>query len=259
MLAKKKGMPEEGEIVICTVTSVQHNSVFARIDEYENKSGMIHISEISPGRIRNIRDYVKEGKTIVCKVLRIHHERGHIDLSLRRVSESQRRNKADELKQEQKAEKIIEMVAKETKKPVKELYPEIASAILKTYPTIYLCFEAVVLTDLKLESVGIKKDIAKKLEELIRQRIKPPRVQIRGLLSVVCYAADGVEVVKDALAGIEKMKDVDLRYMGGGKYKLTVEAEEYKEAEGIMSKAVDSVTKFLIDKDSEVEFTREEK
>ncbi len=90
MLLKKQGYPEEGELVFCEVTKVQYNSVFVNIEDY-NKSGLIHISEISPGRIRNIRDYVKEGKMIVCKVLKTDEKKGHIDLSLRRVTEIQRR------------------------------------------------------------------------------------------------------------------------------------------------------------------------
>ena len=92
MLYKKQGFPEESELVMCTVSNIQYHSVFADLDEY-GRQGMIHISEISPGRIRNIRDYVKEGKKIVCKVLRVNSERGHIDLSLRRVNEAQRKNK----------------------------------------------------------------------------------------------------------------------------------------------------------------------
>ncbi len=140
MLYQKDGMPEEGELVLCNVTSVQHHSVFVRIDEY-NKIGMIHISEISPGRIRNIRDFVVEGKVIICKVLRINMERGHIDLSLRRVSEGQRREKVNEMKQEQKAEKIIEFVARDLKITKDELFEKIQENIFKNYPTVYLCFE----------------------------------------------------------------------------------------------------------------------
>jgi len=121
MLLKKEGFPEEDELAICTVTKVQFHSVFANLDEY-GKGGMIHISEVSPGRIRNIRDFVKEGKKVVCKVLRINTDRGHIDLSLRRVTEGQKRNKIDELKQEQKAEKILEFVAKDLKIDVKKLF-----------------------------------------------------------------------------------------------------------------------------------------
>jgi translation initiation factor 2 subunit 1 len=41
-----------------------------KIEEY-GKQGLIHISEVSPGRIRNIRDFVKEGKMVVCKVIKI--------------------------------------------------------------------------------------------------------------------------------------------------------------------------------------------
>ena len=108
MLLKKQGFPEESELDLCTVTSVQYHSVFVDIDEY-GKSGLIHISEVSPGRIRNIRDFVREGKKVVCKVLRINEEKGYIDLSLRRVNESEKRRKINEIKKEQTAEKVIEI------------------------------------------------------------------------------------------------------------------------------------------------------
>ena len=90
MLLRKAGFPEDSELVICTVTKINPGSVFVNIDEYD-RSGLIHISEISPGRIRNIRDYVKEGKKVVCKVLHVDSNKGHIDLSLRRVSDGQRK------------------------------------------------------------------------------------------------------------------------------------------------------------------------
>ncbi len=43
MLYRREGLPEEDELVLCTVTAVQHHSVFAKLDEYA-KTGMIHIS-----------------------------------------------------------------------------------------------------------------------------------------------------------------------------------------------------------------------
>src|SRR3989344_568516 len=101
MLYRREGFPDEGEIVLCTVTKINPNSVFVHVDDYD-KGGMVHISEISPGRIRNIRDFVVENKVVVCKVLSVNRERGYIDLSLRRVNETLRRNKLEEVKQEQK-------------------------------------------------------------------------------------------------------------------------------------------------------------
>ena len=94
-------------------------------------TGIIHISEISPGRIRNIRDFVKEGKKIICKVLRIYRERGHLDLSLRRVTESQKRQKKTQIKQEMLAERIIEFAAKDLDMTLKDLYKVVIDIVLK--------------------------------------------------------------------------------------------------------------------------------
>src|SRR5210317_879230 len=100
MYFKRQGYPQDSEVVVCKVTKVQFHSVFVNLEEY-GKSGMLHISEVSPGRIRNIRDYVVEGKIIVCKVLKVDEKKGHIDVSLRRVNEGQRKDKLSSVKQEQ--------------------------------------------------------------------------------------------------------------------------------------------------------------
>ena len=245
MFLHKQGFPEESEIVLCTVTNVQHHSVFARLDEY-GKSGMIHISEVSPGRIRNINDYVKEGKVIVCKVLKINHERGHIDLSLRRVSESQARKKKEGIKQEQKAEKIIEQLAEKLKKPSKEIYKELSEHILKEYDNIYHAFEDIVEADLKLESLGISKELATKLTKLVKEKIKPREVCIDASIKITSYAENGVEIVKKALMAAEKSDEkVNIRYVGAGTHKLSIKAGDYKEAEAILKKATQAAEKII--------------
>ena len=132
MFYRKEGNPENSEVVLCTVTKILPNAVFVRIDEYD-KGGMIHISEIAPGRIRNLNDYVYVDKKIVCKVLRTDEQKGHIDLSLRRVNEGQRRDKVNQLKKEQKAEKIIEMLANSIKRKPEDLYKEITKNVFAEY------------------------------------------------------------------------------------------------------------------------------
>ena len=240
MLYRKQGFPEEDEIVLCTVTSVQYNSVFCTLDAY-GKSGMIHISEVSPGRIRNLRDFVQEGKKIVCKILRVDLERGHIDLSLRRVNEGQRREYNGIIKQEQKAEKIIEGLAAELKKPVGEVYAAIATPILQQYEYLCLAFQDHVDETADLRTLGVPAAYQDLLIARVIDKIKPKRVSIGGTLSLTTYAENGIVVVRDALAAAQRAsKDLRLNYLGSGKYQVTVEAEEYKDAEETLKSALDA-------------------
>lgn len=259
MFYKREGFPEEGEVVLCTVTKVQPHSVFVRLDEFD-KGGMIHISEVSPGRIRNIRDFVVEDKVIVCQVLRVNRERGYIDLSLRRVNDNLKRKKIEEIKQEQKAEKIVETLAQEIKKQPLTVYKEIFTPISKHYTHLNQCFQDVSKGDVTLEDIGVPSAYIKQLKEIIEQRIKPKEIYIGGKLMIQSYLPDGVEVIKSSLvAGIAKGRDVlTMTYLGGGAFNVLVKGEEYKEAEQILNTVLETIEEAL-GKKGTFSFTREEK
>lgn len=256
MFLKKAGLPEESELVICTVTNIQYSTVFVMMDDYD-KSGMIHISEIAAGRIRNIRDYVKEDKKIVCKVLRVNSDKGHVDLSLRRVSDGQRRKKINEAKLEQKAESIVEYIAKQHKVPAKVLYEQISKPVFEEYEYLYYAFEESVAGHYDLSKVVDKKYL-EQLSELVEQRFKPKRVEITGVMAISSYESDGVILIKNALSKADEIENVEIRYLGGGKYKFTADAEEYKEAEQILKESTDSASVLLKNK-AIVEFKRTDK
>ena len=258
MFINKNSLPQESEIVLCVVTKIQFTSVFVQLTEYD-KQGMIHISEISPGRIRNLRDFVEEGKMIVCKVLRIDQQRGHIDLSLRRVSEAQRRAKVNWLKQEQMAEKIIEFVSKETHTDKNAITEMITSKIKEDYDSMYTAFQGVVENLISIDSLGLDEKISKKLEEIIRQRIKPQEVEIKGDLKMEIYTPNGVEIIKHALMSAEKTSDkIEIIYEGGGKYRFIVKANEYKEAEELLKKAYSAAISHVEKSGGTGEFIRAE-
>jgi translation initiation factor 2 subunit 1 len=256
MFRQKQGLPEESDIVLCTVTKIHFHSVFARLNEYGHLSGMIHISEISPGRIRNLNDYVKEGKVIVCKVLRVNIERNQIDLSLRRVSEHQRRAKINQIKQETIAEKIIEYVAKKHKKDTKTLYDSISKKVFDDYDSLYDLFEDYVADEAKLEDY-LPKSLVKDMDEIIRQRIKEPEVCIKGEMIIKSYAPNGVDDIKSALNSAIKIdkESITIIYLGAGRYKIEIISKEYPVAEKLLKKAIDAIKKKL-DKVSEFDFKR---
>ncbi|MFA6072493.1 MAG: S1 RNA-binding domain-containing protein [Candidatus Woesearchaeota archaeon] len=260
MFFKKQGFPEEGDLVFATVTNVQYNSVFCQIEEY-GRQGLIHISEVNPGRIRNIRDFVVEGKMIVCKVIKLDKEKGHIDLSLRRVTEMQKRQKTDERKQEQKAEKIIETLASQVNLPVQQVYDAVATPLIPKYEMLQYAFQDVVETNMSLEKAGVPKEYADKLDILVREKLKERSVLISGTISLKSYEENGVDVVKLALIDALKIeKKVSIKYLGAGLYALEIEAKEYKDAEKILKDVLDSIQKSIgKNKNTEFSFKKKEK
>ena len=256
MLFKKQDFPEEGDLVLCTVTNVQFHSVFVDLDEY-GKGGMIHISEVSPGRIRNIRDFVKEGKKVVCKVLRINKEKGYIDLSLRRVNESEKRRKIDGIKLEQNAEKIVEIAAGKIGMKTEELYNKFPEKLRAG--SLYEFFEASVKNESLLEDLGIDGKYLQAIAETIKQRIKPVDVEISGKLRIATFAPNGIDVIKESLkkameAGKGRM---GINYLGSGLYKFMVKAPDYKEAEKLMKNATENAIGFVTKHEGTAEFIRE--
>ena len=256
MYYKREGLPEVEEIVLCKVTKIYPNSVFVQLLEY-NDSGMVHISEVSPGRIRNLRDYVSVGRQIVCKVLRIDRDRGHIDLSLRRVNSNQRREKLDEIKSEMKAESILKTVAKKTGKKTEEVYREVSDKVFEDYSHLYLCFRDVAAGEVDLIKLGIEKTIAKELGEIIIDKFKPERIFIEGEIKVKTYDSEGVEKIKNTLVQVESVSPtIKLFYLGAGRYKLVIEDEDYKPAEKNLAK-VETILAEFNNKISEATFERE--
>lgn len=258
MLFRKEGFPEDSELVVCTVTKIQFNSVFVHLDEYD-KQGMIHISEISPGRIRNIRDYVKEGKKVVCQVLRTNPDRGHIDLSLRRVNKNQHRKKMEQLKKEIKAEKIIEQIAKQNKLDVRAFYRKVFDIISEDYEYIADFFEDYIADEADFKKLNLDKKLEKELDEIVRQRIKLPSVEIKAHYKIGLFEPDGIEIIKDAFTKANKIDDehVKITYLGAGKYEILIIAEDYKEAEDYLKKTTDTVDKVLKGVSGKIDFQRE--
>jgi translation initiation factor 2 alpha subunit (eIF-2alpha) len=93
----------EGDLIICKVINIAKTTVF--VETLSGVQGSMVLSEIAPGRIRNLRVYVVPNKIIVCKVL--HVKGDHLFLSLRRVKEKDRKELMAQYKKEKTYESVI--------------------------------------------------------------------------------------------------------------------------------------------------------
>jgi translation initiation factor 2 subunit 1 len=258
-----QGWPKEGDVVMCTVQKVEKFGAFVSLDEYEDKEGFIHISEVSPNWVKNIRDFFKEGRKVVVKVMRIDRSKRHIDLSRKRTTEQQKRYKLQQWKQRQKVEKLLELVAKRLGKTPEQTATEVVDKLTPTYPDVYSAFEDVVATGKGvLTKQKIPKAWIEPLFEVIMANIELPTVSITGVVSVQCYAPNGVEVIRGALKELAKPIDGDgeseigVQVIGPPRYRVTIQAEDYKIAEALLQSRIDAAQAFLTEYDHTFEFSR---
>jgi translation initiation factor 2 subunit 1 len=247
-MMKGESYPEKGELIIGTVNNIFNQGAFIDLDEYPGRQGMLHITEISLKWVRNIRDYVKEGQKVVLIVLRTDASRGHIDLSLRRVNDSQRKGKLQTVKQKQRAHKLVEIFAGEVAQDMEKVLKTLNTAF-EDYETLYLGLEEMAGDHSIADGLKIQDKWKKPLLDLVEKSIKPPVVDITGYVELQSYEPDGVETVKKALKEIKKHKprncQLRLTYVSAPIYRINASSGDYKSAEKAMKKAVEQGIRFI--------------
>lgn len=78
---------EVGMIIKGKVSGIKEFGAFVDLDN--NVTGMVHISEVAPTYVKEIKDYLKEGQEVQVKVLSIA-DNGKISLSIKQATEQQR-------------------------------------------------------------------------------------------------------------------------------------------------------------------------
>ena len=74
---------KKGKIVKGTVTGIENYGAFISLDEYY--SGLIHISEISHGYVKDINNFLKIGEIIDVEILDIDEASGQLRLSIKNI------------------------------------------------------------------------------------------------------------------------------------------------------------------------------
>ena len=253
--------PEVGDLVIATVKTITDYGAYVTLDEYE-KEGLLHISEVSSSWVRNIRSFVREGQKVVLKVLRVNVEKGQVDLSLRRVTRSEKREKILTFKRERRAETLMRSASEKLRVPFDELYEKAGVPMEKEFGGIYDGLEKAAREGWgELSKIGVPNDVATVLEEIAKEKIRMPLVKVRGILELSCSKPNGVIHIREALLSAQKMKEPAARVhayvVAPPKYRIEVLAEDYKEAERILEKATEMAIKNITKAGGHGAFKRE--
>ena len=249
-------MPEQGEIILATVTKVMDHGAYVTLDEYDDVQGFLHISEIAPGWIRSVNRFVKDGEKKVLLVKKVKAR--DIDLSLKQVSKDQKKQKLKEVKKYEKGKTLLENLQEKTKLTDEEI-EKIEDKMYTQFDSVYDGFMEIarngisIITDLKFT-----KKITTALEEIC-SKIKLPSVEIRGIMEITNNKSNGVEIIKKTLLDIiKKDSTMDITYLGAPKYRISITSEDFKSAEKSLKPIIEEIQKNIEKKKGLFKFTRED-
>lgn len=77
---------EVGSVITGKVTGIQPYGAFVALDE--NTQGLVHISEVTHGFVKDINEHLSVGDEVQVKVLSIDENAGKIGLSIRATQEA---------------------------------------------------------------------------------------------------------------------------------------------------------------------------
>jgi len=221
---------EEGQIVLCTVEKIIGTTVFVKIQD--NGEGTITTSEISPGRIRNLRDYVVPGKKIVCKILNIQKDR--IYLSLRRVKQTEKKELLEQIAKERSSKAIIKTVLG------KEKAKEVIQEITEEQSILDLLNNA--KEDPKLLEKYFSKTDAEKIIKILETKKEKPK-EIKQNFKLSSKSEDGINVIKKIIQDSCKGTTCNTTYLAAGKYRINLKGDDFKQLKSELTQTLGSLEK----------------
>ncbi|MCX6815995.1 MAG: S1 RNA-binding domain-containing protein [Candidatus Aenigmarchaeota archaeon] len=248
-IVKKRGLPMSGELVFCKITKINPNSAFVRLEEYD-KEGMVHISEVSSGWVRDIRSFIKLGQTVVAKVMNVD-DRG-ISLSIKRVDKKQENDKIKEYKLNQRAEKMLEMAAKKLGKTLDNAYDEVGYLLQEKFGTIYDGFKAAVDNPQALKRRGVPDAWITVLAEIAEKNIEVKEFEFSAKVIIKTNKPNGISIIKSVLSGMEK-SGLEVHYIAAPNYLIKYRTKQAKKGEKDLTEKLEKAIS-AVKSDAEIKY-----
>jgi len=258
-MVKKKGLPKWGELVLCTVTRITPFAAWCTLDEYEREDGsavegMIHVSEVAGKWVKDIRKFIKPNKQYVTKVVRIDYQKGHLNLSLKRVSKFDKKEKVENFRREKRAMGIVTQIAKRVGEDETEIHNELKSRLSEDFDDLFDAFERMNEEPSILENLEVPKKWKESLSEVVEKNFRVKEKTVKAVLNVVSTAPDGVKKLRSVLSGLEKKTGATVKYISAPKYQVELRTKQPKLAEKKLRSGLEDIVKNIKAAEGEVSY-----
>lgn len=273
MVRQKNKFPKQGEFIVGKVVDIQNQYVYVDLVDYDGLDseecarGMIHISEISSRWIKSIRSFVRINQRVVLRVVRVEEEKGHIDLSLRRVNSAQAKVRIKEWKYGVKYENLLQFLVEERPEMnLDQVYDLIGFPILEFFTSYQEAIE-----ELKENGEEILKhvnnvpdDVKTIFLKIVNENVNISTVSIIGKIKLIIATENGMDIIRNMLIKardtIEKPKEtrkITISYIGAPYYRMEIIAKDYLDAENIKEDALEIIKNEALKYEGVFEFVRD--
>ncbi len=218
---------KNNDIVIISIKSITNYGATAEIIGYPEYEGFLHVSEIVSKWVKNISDYIKVGMKTAALVLEVDKNKKVVSLSLKRLSEEQKRKAMEEYENNKRALKILEETIKKSREKI--TLEQAQELIMEEYENLHdFMLDVFDEGSIVAKELGFSEGFSNILEEYVKKVYKKKELTIKFLLKFEIYEWDGVKTIKKHLADVERIAKI--HYISAGNYMIIVKAEDYKEA-----------------------------
>ena len=246
-----KDKPDEGDMVVVTISDVDTNSAYANLDEYKDLSGLVHISEASRSWVEDLTKEIDEGEKTVAQVIDVDDD--SITLSLKRVNDNQKREAMSRWNKEQKAEKFVNDLSDMLDMSEEELYEEVVFPMQREVGSAFHGFEISTAQEDRLKEF-LDDDVVEAVQEVARNNIDLKQEKFEGEIELEFTSANGIEKLRNCFEDLGE--GVEVKYVSAPNYSITAWGRTQELAKKRMDKAVDKVREKADSKNGRFEFSK---
>lgn len=232
---------QEGDLVLCTVDKVDNTICFVHLPD--QTKGTIISSEIAPGRIKFMRQYVVPNKKIVCKILKVSSD--HIELSLRRVNTKEKKKVLQEYKQQQANSVALKNILGDDYKKIQEKITAEFNSVAEFIKEAH--------EDSKILKKYIPSEYIAQIEKIIEK--KKRQVELKYHIEIKSHEPDGIHRIKKVFD--TKNEAIKVTYISAGKFTLKLKADDFKEGKKHMQEILEAIEKRAKEEKCELEYKEE--
>lgn len=219
-----------GAIYVCKAKKLLQHGVIISVGD--NQEGFIHISELSKRWVRDVKDIVKEGDQIVCKLIK--QDQQTAEFSAKRVTDNEKRQALKEWSVENRINHIIE---KASNKDAAGL----GQKIKEKYGSMYGFYDAILKNGkTALNELKVSKELTDALLDFVEKTKK--KITIKTELFIQDFGDDGIDNIKKLLLEPYSNKNnYSIRYIKAPNYLITVNAGDTKKTISENKKILDGL------------------